>query len=401
MKRHSTPRGGGDVLPVLEEAHWPHRARVVHTPLFDHPESPIVAFAQGTMQTRAYVTPETANGADSRELLDASTRALAAAPFELSMLFRGVAGIIGRELSAERVVDPAFRAALHTQLGPEIWLAVPHRYAVFAVGVGADLDDRSAFATAVRYELARAAAAGYPAVSPLAFRIVNGAILDAVSIDVVDPATAPPAPAPPAPQPMQRRRAATHESIDRTAPAPPPVEVVALPPGIPHPAELVAVDTPNQELNASVLVVGIGAKHLVRAIQDLGPIGGPKGAEQPGELEHAVIAIGRIQGWTPKFYLYAMEPDAAATAAGLATAANAVIVTHRAADGWPTPEVAAAARTGGSAGAVVAVVGPGRAAAALVGIDLDVIAVYDADAPASVFKAVAKHVLRRMFDPAC
>src|SRR5689334_4777159 len=186
MKRPGSQRATVDVLPVLEQATWPHRDRVIHTPLCDHPDSPIVAFAQGTTQGRAYVTTDDALGADPRALLDASTRSLAAAPYELTLMFHGVAGIVGRELSAERIVDPAFRAQVHAVLGPEVWLAVPHRYAVFAVSVHADPAQRAAFASAVGHELDRAAAQGWAPLSPLAFRLVHGVITAATPLDAID-----------------------------------------------------------------------------------------------------------------------------------------------------------------------------------------------------------------------
>lgn len=363
MKRPGSHRTV-DVLPVLEHASWPHRDRVIHTQLCDHPDSPIVAFAQGTTQGRAYVTTDDAPGVDPRALLDASTRSLAAAPYELTLLFHGVAGIIGPDLSAERIVDPAFRAVVHGVLGPEVWIAVPHHYAVFAVAVHADPAQRAAFGSAVGHELARAAAHGWPAVSPLAFRMVAGVIIAAAPLDAIEAGAA--------------------------------TGVAGFASSIPHPRELIRVDHAAHELASSVLVVGSGAKQLARAILDLGALGAPSSTEIDLAVEHGRIAIGRIQGWTPWFHIYAVEPRAIAAAVALAPSVNAVIVVHDAPDGWPTPEVAAVARTASEAGAVIAVVGPGRAAAALVGVDLDVIAPYDRAAPAAVFKAVAKQVLQRL-----
>jgi hypothetical protein len=363
MKRPG-PQRTVDVLPVLEQATWPHRDRVIHTPLCDHPESPIVAFAQGTTQGRAYVTADDALGVDPRALLDASTRSLAAAPYELTLLFHGVAGSVG-ELSAERIVDPAFRAAVHGLLGPEVWIAVPHRYAVFAVAVHADPAQRAAFGSAVGHELGRAAASGWPCLSPLAFRMVAGVITAAVLLDAIEAGAA--------------------------------TGVAGFASSIPHPRELIRIDHAAHELTSSVLVVGSGAKQLARAILDLGALGAPASTEIDLAVEHGRIAIGRIQGWTPWFHVYAVEPNAIGAAVALATGVNAVIVAHDAPDGWPAPEVAAVARTAGAAGAVIAVVGPGRAAAALVGVALDVIAPYDRAAPGAVFKAVAKHVLQRLY----
>ena len=353
-----------DVFPVLEQATWPYRAQVVHTPLFDHPASPIVAFAQGTSQGMAYVTTEDQPGADPRVLLGASARSLAAAPCELVMMFRGVAATSGRELSAERIVDPSFRAAVHAMLGPEVWIAVPHRYALYAAAVGAAPEDRAAFITVVQHEVARAPGAGYSAVSSLAFRLVDGEIVEAVPIEAVHSIA-----------PINR----------------------GLPHGIRHPAELVAVDEARSELNASILIVGIGAKQLARGIHALGAIGGNlDGPEQPGELEHCCLTLGAVRGWTTRMYVYAFEPDAIDAALAIAGSVNAVIVVHRAADGWPDPAVATVARSASANSAVIGVIGPGTAAAALVGVDLDLIAAYDQDAPRVAFKAVVRRILSRL-----
>jgi hypothetical protein len=353
-----------DVFPVLEQATWPYRAQVVHTPLFDHPASPIVAFAQGTSQGMAYVTTEDQPGADPRALLGASARSLAASPCELVMMFRGVAATAGRELSAERIVDPSFRAAVHAMLGPEVWIAVPHRYALYAAAVGAAPDDRAAFITVVQHEVARAPGAGYSAVSSLAFRLVDGEIVEAVPI----------------------------EAVQTIAPS-----GRGLPHGIRHPGELVAVDEARTELNASILIVGVGAKQLARGIHALGAIGGTlDGPELPGQLEHCCLTLGAVRGWTTRVYVYAFEPDAIDAALAIAGSVNAVIVAHRAEDGWPDAAVAGVARTAFANGAVIGLMGPGTAAAALVGVDLDLIAKYDQDAPKVAFKTVVRRILARL-----
>ncbi len=88
----------------------------------------------------------------------------------------------GRDLSAERLLDRGFLGALHEKLGPEMWVGVPHRAALYALRASAGPADVGMFAQLVEHDAGRAPELGHAPVSRLAFRVVGGVVVDAAPL---------------------------------------------------------------------------------------------------------------------------------------------------------------------------------------------------------------------------
>ncbi len=99
-----------------------------------------------------------------------------------------------------------------------------------------------------------------------------------------------------------------------------------------HPRELVLVNAAEKSIEASIVVLGSGAKRFVRSLVASGDASAP---EHDGELEHVVMALGPIRGWTPRFFLYALEAsvETIAQSAELAAIADAVVLVQASEEG--------------------------------------------------------------------
>lgn len=95
-----------------------------------------------------------------------------------------------------------------------------------------------------------------------------------------------------------------------------------------HPRELVLVDAQRNAIEASVVVVGGGAKRFARTL--LTSTGGSvDGVERSGELEHFTMALGPIRGWSIRLFVYAVDgslESATRTAPDLVGAASATVL---------------------------------------------------------------------------
>lgn len=95
-----------------------------------------------------------------------------------------------------------------------------------------------------------------------------------------------------------------------------------------HPRELVLVDAQRSAVEASIVVVGGGAKRFARTL--LTSTGGTvDGVERSGELEHFTMALGPIRGWSVRLFVYAVDgsfESATRTAPDLVAVANATIL---------------------------------------------------------------------------
>lgn len=113
-----------------------------------------------------------------------------------------------------------------------------------------------------------------------------------------------------------------------TGGAPPAAAPGASTTKIRHPRELVLVDAQRNVIESSVVVVGGGAKRFARAL--LASTGGTAdGKERDGELDHFVMTLGPIRGWTVQLFVYAIDDSLDAitrVAPDLVAAANATIL---------------------------------------------------------------------------
>ena len=173
-----------ELFPVLKEADWPHRALVVSMPFpgLARGDAPIVTFAEDTPNGYVFLTQQEAPNADPRALLEAAITNLQRRETDFLMASPSIAVSAGRDLSAERILDRGFLGALHARLGPEMWVCVPHRAALYALRAGADAGEVGMFAQLVEHDAARAPELGHAPVSKLAFRVTNGAVVDAAPI---------------------------------------------------------------------------------------------------------------------------------------------------------------------------------------------------------------------------
>jgi hypothetical protein len=91
------------------------------------------------------------------------------------------------------------------------------------------------------------------------------------------------------------------------------------------PRELQLLDREKKEINASIVVVGEGAKALARSVHALTAAGAP-GPERAGEIEHFVVRMGDIRGWATRLFFYAFDPSIASTASAASAAIDATAV---------------------------------------------------------------------------
>jgi hypothetical protein len=288
------------LFPVLKEASWPHAPLVVHARLLPRADAPLVTFAEDLPSGYVFLTRQDAGDIAAEVVLPTALVNLERRPFDLMKLSPGLAMSGGADLCAERLLDRRFVATLHEQLGAELWVAVPHRVAIYALSSAASAQEREQFRTMVRFEQQNGPAKGHAPVSPHAFLVRGGRVVDMVPLDAVGKA--------PAPVPVA------------SAPAP-----ASLAPGVPHPRSLVLVDGAAKELNPSIVVLGSGAVSFARAIYAL--TGGPPAGAPDGGLEHFVARMP-IGGWTTRLHVYAIGAtlETIATASDLAAAADVVVL---------------------------------------------------------------------------
>lgn len=363
-------------MPVLKEAGWPHRDLVVHTRLFDRADAPVVAFAEDTEAGYVFLTRQAAPAADPWALLPEAVRNLSERPFDLAMISKGIAASAGRDLAAERLLDPHFIAALSEQLGEDLWIAVPHRVALYALRAGAPASDVATFVGLVSYEAQHGPEAGHAPVSTLAFRVTRGQLRDAVPLDALASGGASPSGV--GPDAMR-----------------------AL--GVPHPSDLVLVDPGPREINASVLIVGSGARRLGRAIH-VATGGASAGPPWQGDIEHFVVRLGAVRGWTTRLFIYAVDgdPATAGTAEELASASTAVVLAEEGATTRLDPGLVPVARGARRGRAFLALLASDAAAVELerqAGVRPDLVAQYDESQAMALLRAVTRQVLAELRAP--
>lgn len=380
-------------LPILKEASWPHRALVVSTPLHAHAAAPIVCFAEDLPDGYSFLTREEAPSVDPSALLAEALRNLAARPVELAFLPQDVVACVGQDLSAERILDAAVVAAIHARLGPDIFVSVPHRMALYAIATSAPAETLAQFTRMVRFEGERAPQQGHATVSQLIFHVSSGRIYDAAPLIALEGRqAAAPAPAAASTPAMATRHAPTSAS-----------SATRMPRGVRHPSELVLVDAGSTRIEASVVVLGSGAKEFARALHTA--TGGVSdGPPRAGELEHYVMTLAIMRGWTTQLFLYALDAslESIATAQELAHFANAVVLVQPQDRVTLEPALYPLALAARSGGAQLAFVGPRSALEELTrdsGVHPDV-SNHDGVAGAiAVLKEITKHVLASLKRP--
>jgi hypothetical protein len=190
--------------------------------------------------------------------------------------------------------------------------------------------------------------------------------------------------------------------LDRVgAPAVPMAPVAPTPPRAPHPRDLVLVDAAKKELNVSVVVVGSGAKSFGRALY--ATTGGPPaGATTEGTVDHFVVRLGEIRGWTTRLFVYALEAslETITTATELTRAASTVVLVQTSGSARIEPalyalaNVADDARKGSASPRALAFIGPPEALTTLVNeaqITPDVVS-HDGERAATM---VTKEIMKR------
>ncbi len=341
MARDTVPPTRRELFPVLKPADWAHRDLVVSMPLpgLARADAPIVTFAEDTPKGYVFLTRQEAPHADVNALLEAGVASLRRREADFAMVSPAIAVSAGRDLSAERILDEAFLGALHQKLGPEMWVTVPHRVALYAMRAGAPVTDAAMFVQVVEHDAGRAPELGHAPVSKLAFRVVNGRIVDAVPLAALARVEMPPAVSSGRVPPGSRRS--------------------SLPPGILDPSEILPLDPVKKEIKAVILVAGSGAKRFARTI--FTATGGVL-TEPPNdaEIEHYVLGMGEIRGWKIQFLFYAGDDSLGGleALAEYARHAAAVVLVQEGAQTHLEPGILSLARAERKVDTVVAFVGP-------------------------------------------
>jgi hypothetical protein len=182
--------------------------------------------------------------------------------------------------------------------------------------------------------------------------------------------------------------------------APPPPLIPAGPelaPGIPHPADVVAVDAETKQINAVVVVAGSGAKRFTRRIFAAtgGAVSGPPVA---ANLEHYVLRLGDIRGWQTRLLFYAGDDTlrCGEVAASLAPHAAVLVLAQDGVEARLEPGLAVLARAPRGPETLVVFVGPSPAAEAwarLAGAPAAIVALLDDDTTMDTLKALTRAVL--------
>lgn len=367
-----------ELLPVLKEADWAHRALVVSMPFpgLSRPDAPIVTFAEDTPNGYVFLTKQEAPDADPKALLATGLASLRRRDADFAMLSPAIALSAGRDLSAERILDEVFLGALHERLGPEMWVCVPHRVALFALRAGASASDAAMFVQVVEHDAGRAPELGHAPVSKLAFRVVNGRVVDAVPLAA-----------------LTRIDVAGVTSSGRT----PPRSGSSLPPGVLSPGDIPLMDAAKKQINAVILVAGSGAKRFARTI--FTATGGVL-TEPPNdaEIEHYVLGMGEIRGWKIQFLFYAGDDSLGGlpVLAEYARHAAAVVLVQDGAQTHLEPGILSLARAERKPDTVVAFVGPAFASvgwAQASGAAASIVEPLDDRTTMDTLKKIAKAVL--------
>ena len=187
----------------------------------------------------------------------------------------------------------------------------------------------------------------------------------------------------------------TSTNVARATASPPSKSTYRLP------RELVLVNAAAKTIEASIVVVGAGGKRFVRAL--LAATGGsPGGPEQAGQVEHVVVKLGLIRGWTTSFFLYGLDTsfDVVSVAADLAASADAVVLAQSSGEGARLePALFPLAKITRAGKGALAFVGPKSALDELAreaAVHPDVVS-HDGDGGAMlVLKQLAKHILARL-----
>lgn len=318
-------------FPVLKEAGWAHQALCVSFPLLGRSDTPIVCFAEDLPNGYSFLTRQEAPSLDASAFLGECVANLQARPTEVVGVAEGLVMTGGRDLSAERLLDPHYLSTLHPRLGPQIYVSVPHRVALYAASASAPEKSLDAFKRLVRFETQNGPSKGHAPVSSLVFCIENARIVGAITLD---------------------------QAVHRPAPA---QVAPALPPGVRLPNQLVRTNAATKEIEFSVVAVGSGAKAFGRTVHTMAN-GASTDPAKPHELEHFVMTLGKIREWTTRLFVYSLPPTSD-VAAQLASAADAVLIVE---DGpTPDPSLAAIARAAHARKAVVAFAGPPSCVATL------------------------------------
>ncbi len=176
----AAPARRAPIVPVLKDGAWPHRALIAHVPLLMRADAPIVCFAEDLPGGYQFVPRE---GADLDLLWREAFENLRAHEADFTVLPSGITVTAGSEKSAERLLDPDFLRVLHKQWGPDLFISVPHRVALYAIGAGASAETRAQFAALVHHEHAQGPEDGHAPVSALALRVQEGRVVGAITLD--------------------------------------------------------------------------------------------------------------------------------------------------------------------------------------------------------------------------
>lgn len=176
------------LYPVLKEANWGPRELAVTIPFpgLARPDAPLVAFADDAPGGYVFLMKSDAAGIDPYALFHESVARLAARPYDLASPFPGCAVSAGADLTAERILDRQFLAAVHRSLqSGDLLVCVPHRVAFYALRADASPELRAQFVALVEFDAGRAPSLGHAPVSMLAFRVVDGVVRDAAPLRAI------------------------------------------------------------------------------------------------------------------------------------------------------------------------------------------------------------------------
>ncbi len=102
-----------------------------------------------------------------------------------------------------------------------------------------------------------------------------------------------------------------------------------------HPRDLVLVNAAEKTIEASIVIAGAGGKRFVRALLEATGAS-PGGPAQEGEIEHVVMTLGAIRGWTPRFFVYGLDSSLDVVfhvAPDLVASADAVVLVQATGEG--------------------------------------------------------------------
>lgn len=175
-------------------------------------------------------------------------------------------------------------------------------------------------------------------------------------------------------------------------------------PPVPLPRDLVRIDAGAKQLNAAVLVAGSGAKRFVETIRVATRGEAQAAHSDEGIIDHFVMSLGEIRGWSPRLFFYAVDdaPVALETFARWSPDAAALVLALDGPDEGLSPTLAALAHAARPADAVVAFVGPTAAADAWAreaGARAAVEAPFDDAAAMATLKQIARRVLGSLRAP--